>query len=217
MTSMQPPQGFAKLTFSQELCELAEHFADRSVEVCELLDRTKGRGIHLLLILIALPFLTPIPLPGFSIPFGLIALIVGLRTALGKKPWLPRKLLIRKLPPRFMNGLLKASSRIVNCLEYFLRPRFAFMNERAAFRRLAGAFVAASGMFLLLPLPLPFSNSLPAVTILLLAAGALERDGLALMLGSGAFVLTAGFFLLLAFGGVEVTQHLRNFLMNSQT
>lgn len=200
-----------KITFSQELRQLAEQFADRPVEVGEILERTKGRGMNLLLILITLPFLTPIPLPGFSTPFGLVAAIIGGRMALGQKPRLPRKLLTRKLPPRFLSRLLKASGRVVKWLEYLLRPRLAFMNKRVAFRRLAGAFIAASGLFLLIPLPVPFSNFLPACTIVLLAAGALERDGLALLLGCGVFFLTAGFFLLLALGGAEAAERLRTF------
>src|SRR5690349_11551292 len=96
-----------KTAFSRELRELAEQFADRPVEVGEILEQTKGRGMNLLLILISLPFLTPIPLPGFSIPFGLVAAIVGARMALGQKPWLPQKLLTRRLPPRFLSKLLK--------------------------------------------------------------------------------------------------------------
>jgi hypothetical protein len=201
-----------KTAFSRELRELAQQFADRPVAVGEILERTKGRGMNLLLILISLPFLTPIPLPGFSIPFGLVAAIVGARMALGQKPWLPQKLLTRRLPPRFLSKLLTASGRVVKWLEYLLRPRLAFMNEQVAFRRLAGALIAASGLFLIIPLPVPFSNSLPACTILLLAAGALEEDGLALLLGCGVFLLTAGFFFLLALGGAEVTERLRDVL-----
>lgn len=66
-----------------------------------------------------------------------------------------------------------------------------------------------SGLFLIIPLPLPFSNSLPAGTVLLLAAGALERDGLAFLAGCGLFVITAAYFLLLAFGGAQAVEHLR--------
>jgi hypothetical protein len=206
--------GSATPPFSNDLYALANRVADHPITIGEVLEQTQGRGIDLLLILISLPFLTPIPLPGFSIPFGLVTLILGIRMALGKKPWLPQKLLSRKLPPRFLSNLLKASGRLVKWLESLLRPRLALLNEQVAFRRITGTLIALSGLFLILPLPVPFSNSLPAVTILLLAAGALERDGLALLLGAGAFLVSVGFFLLLALGGVEATQHLRNFFTN---
>ena len=96
--------------FSQELRELAAQFAERPVRLGEILDATKGRGFHLLLVLISLPFLTPIPLPGFSIPFGLVVAVIGARMALGQKPWLPQKLLARELPAGFLAKVLAGAS-----------------------------------------------------------------------------------------------------------
>jgi hypothetical protein len=46
-----------------------------------------------LLLLIGLPFLTPVPLPGFSTPFGFLVLLIGARLALGRQPWLPKTIL----------------------------------------------------------------------------------------------------------------------------
>ena len=85
--------------------------------ISEILTATQGRGFNLLLLLIGLPFLTPIPLPGFSTPFGLVVLVIGARLALGRRPWLPEKVLQRELPARFIARLLGAASRIVRWLE----------------------------------------------------------------------------------------------------
>lgn len=133
--TLPPPQ---RVIFSQELRELAGRFSERPARLGEILNETRGRGFNLLLVFIALPFLTPIPLPGFSIPFGLVVAVIGARMALGQKPWLPRKLLTHELPPRFLSKLLKAASRVVKWLEFFLRPRLALMNSHAVFRRVAG-------------------------------------------------------------------------------
>jgi hypothetical protein len=108
--------------------------------------------------------------------------------------------------------LLKAASRVVKWLEWFLRPRLTLMNDSVISRRLAGALITLSGLFLIVPLPVPFSNSLPACTVLLLAAGALERDGLAFLAGCGLFAVTTAFFLLLALGGAEAAQRLQKLL-----
>ncbi len=204
-----------RVTFSQELGELATRFAERPVQLGEILDATQGRGFNLLLIFIALPFLTPIPLPGFSIPFGLVVALIGTRQALGQNPWLPRRLLIRELPPRFLSQLLQAARRVVKWLELFLRPRLFVLNDHAVFRRGSGVLLALSGLFLIAPLPLPFSNSLPAATVLLLAASSLERDGLAFLVGCGLFVITAAYFALLAFGGVQALEHFQNYFFFS--
>src|ERR1043166_1728861 len=199
----QPGQN---LPFSQELELLAHRFSECPARIETLLAATQGRGYHLLLILVTLPFLTPIPLPGFSIPFGLIVSVIGGRLALGQKPWLPQVLLNRELPPRFLTNLLKAARYVVRWLELVLRPRLRFLSEQAVFRRLAGALIALSGLFLILPMPLPFTNSLPACTVLLLAAGAMERDGVFLIGGCALFVVTVAFFALLALGGARTVE-----------
>jgi len=212
MTPIGISSPLAKVSFSQELRELTEQFSERPVCLAEILAATHGRGFHLLLVLIALPFLTPIPLPGLSMPFGLVVSIIGGRMALGQKPWLPRRLLQRELPPRFLSRLLRTATWIVKTLERLLRPRLAFVNDYFIFRRLAGVLISISGLYLLMPLPLPFSNSLPAWTILLLASGALARDGLFFLIGCVAFVVTTAFFVLLAFGGTHALEKLRQII-----
>ena len=66
---MVPPAQISH-AFVRELQELVDRYDKEGVTLGALLDRTDRRGYYLLLILISLPFVTPIPLPGFSIPFG---------------------------------------------------------------------------------------------------------------------------------------------------
>jgi hypothetical protein len=200
----------AGMTFSQELRALGELFADRSPRVEEVLAATQGRGFDLFLLVLCLPFLTPIPLVGLSTPFGLVVAIIGARLALGRRPWLPQRVLRRELPPRFLSKVLVAASRLVRWLEVLLRPRLHFVHEQLIFKRVAGALIMVSGVLLLLPLPIPLSNTLPALTVVLLAAAALERDGLCFIAGTAMFGLTLVFFGLLAFGGARAVHNLLN-------
>ena len=201
--------------FSQELQDLADRFDDRPTRLLEILQAAQGRGFDLLLLCISLPFLTPIPLPGLSIPFGLVVTIVGARLALGRKPWLPERLLARELPARFLTKLFKGASRVVRWLEFFLRPRLAVLHEGLVFRRVAGCLIMMSGLLLLLPLPLPFSNSLPALTVVLLAGSALERDGASFLAGCLMFLVTAAYFGFLAFGGAHAVDGLLHTVFGS--
>jgi hypothetical protein len=123
---------------------------------------------------------------------------------------LPKKILQRELPARFIARLLGAASRIVCWLEILLRPRLDFLHEQWIYRRIAGTLIMLSGLLLLLPLPIPLSNSLPALTVVLLAAGAMERDGFFFLAGCAMFVLTLAFFGLLAFGGANLLDNLRH-------
>ncbi len=197
--------------FSQELRDLAARFALHPVRMGEVFEATQGRGINLLLVIITLPFLTPMPLLGLSTPFGLVVAAIGARLALGQKPWLPQKLLARELPAGFLPKLLTAASRVVAFIERFLRPRLAFLHEQPFYQRLAGVLIAVSGLLLMLPLPVPFSNALPAWTVLLLAASALERDGACFLAGCVMFAMTAAFFGLIVLGSAEALEHLRRF------
>jgi len=209
VTENPPPPG---ATFSQDLHALTARFSHRSVRLGELLDATQGRGFHLLLTLITLPFLTPVPLPGFSIPFGLVVTLIGTRMALGQKPWLPQKLLARELPAGFLAKTLSAATRVLKFLERFLRPRLLFLLGQIFYRRLAGVLIALCGLFLILPLPVPFSNGLPAWTVLLLSAAALSRDGLCFLAGCVMFTVTAAFFVLLGLGGARTLDWLHRVL-----
>ncbi len=182
------------------------------MRLSEILEATQGRGFDLLLICISLPFATPIPLPGLSTPFGLVVAVIGARLAIGRKPWLPQYLLRHELPPRFLARLLHASYRIVRVLEFFLKPRIPMVHENFIFRRLAGALIMICGLLLLLPLPIPLSNFFPAATVVLLAAGALERDGVFFFGGCLMFALTLGYFSLLTFGGVHAIEKIREAL-----
>ena len=213
-----PPNATGRLcrrTFSEELRALAEEFRNRPATLAGILAATQGRGFDLLLLLLALPFLSPVPLLGLSTPFGLVVFLIGLRIAFGRQPWLPRQLLERELPSGFLARLLSAASRVVRGLEFLLRPRLGFMHDQAIYRRTAGTLIMVSGLLLLLPLPIPLTNSLPALTVVLLAAGALERDGLFFLAGCVAFSVAAAYFGALALGGAHILDGLRHSLLGT--
>jgi hypothetical protein len=202
-----PPPSVGR-RFSTDLKELIVHFGEKRVRLDDLLAETRGRGYHFLLLLIALPFVGPIPLPGFSIPFGLVVTILGMRIAVGKPPWLPRFLREKSFDPKFLTRVLLGTSRLMEWVEIFLRPRLGFVDAHAVFSRFAGFLIGVSGLMLMLPLPLPFSNSLPAWTVIFLAAGALGHDGLFFLLGCGSFVVSVAFFTFVAVGGAAAVEQL---------
>ena len=209
-TGLQEGKPADRPTFSEELRQLANEFTDRPATLAGILTATQGRGFDLLLVLIGLPFLTPIPLMGLSTPFGFVVSLIGTRLALGHRPWLPRRLLEHELPSGFITKLLSAATGVVRWLEILLRPRLDFLHEQWVYRRVAGTLIMLSGLLLLLPVPIPLTNSFPALTIVLLAAGAMERDGLFFLAGCATFAATLAYFGLLAFGGVHLVDNLRH-------
>jgi hypothetical protein len=56
----------------------------------------------------------------------------------------------------------------------------------------------------LLPLPVPLSNFFPALTIVLLAAGSLENDGIFFLAGAAMFVLAIAYLVGVVVLGTQV-------------
>ncbi len=168
---------------SEELNELRGRVAQRSVTIRELLYTLRGRAYLLLVILLSLPFLLPVPLPGLSTPFGFAIIFICARMALGQRPFLPKSIQRRKLPAGFIPRMLDLAAKIIGWLERILRPRWLVLTEQPLIRQLHAMVMVGGATILLLPLPIPLSNGLPAWSILLLASGLLERDGRAIVLG----------------------------------
>ncbi len=197
---------------SEDLALILREFEVETVTLREVMAVLEGRGYVVLVMLLALPFATPIPLPGLSTPFGLVIGLIAVRLALGQKPWLPARLLDTALSPKFFVRVFAAARKILRGFEYCLRPRMLWLTKTPALLQLHAVPIFIAALLLLLPLPVPFSNTLPAFTILLIAAGLLERDGLFILAGYVAFACSAFFFGVLGFAGAEGFDFIKKWL-----
>jgi hypothetical protein len=189
---------------STDIARVLNAFAHSEVTLGEIIGIMHQRAYSFLLVLIALPFSTPIPLPGLSTPFGLVIAFVGLRIACGLNPWLPDRLLRVRLPAKWLPKVFRAVERPVRWLERGLRPRMEFLVRDGIFRQFHGVMIMICGLLLLLPLPIPFTNMLPAAATVLLACAMLENDGRFSIAGATLFVLATGYFTLIFFGGATL-------------
>lgn len=168
---------------------------DGHLTVNELLARTEGRGLYLVLIILSLPFITPVSIPGLSNLLGLIIVLLSVRLALRLPPGLPRFIGARHLPHRVLEKLVKGSVRLLRFIEWGIKPRGSgWMTWRAA--RFGNAWLlAVLGLLLALPIPpvVPFSNTLPSYAIILIAASMMEEDGLMIWLGYAMAAATLGY------------------------
>jgi hypothetical protein len=102
-----------------------------------------------------------------------------------------------KLPAGFFGKVLKFTTRLLRFLESVLKPRWALLTDTPLLNQLHAIVILVSAAILLLPLPIPLSNVLPAWAIFLVACGLLERDGVFLVAGYLAFALGAAYFIFL--------------------
>lgn len=192
---------------SAQLRQLADREEHHELTLGGLMDELQGRVYTLLLLVLALPMCQPVPLPGLSTPFGVAIALLGLRFALSQRPWMPKRLLATKLSGHFFPAVMRGGARVLGVLEKLLHPRLTTVFEFGHMRFLAGAVVCLCGLLLLLPLPIPGTNMLPALTVILTAAAFSERDGYCLIGAGVAFLLTLAFFGMLVWGGAEIIGH----------
>jgi hypothetical protein len=181
------------LRFSQELKPLIERSATQSVTLAELLAETSEQSFGLVMALLALPFLLPMP-PGISTISGSGCILLGLQMLAGwKAPWLPKRIAQMKLPQAFMEKLLKLVQSITKLLEKFVRPRMPWLANNPSIWRINGLCIC--WLAILLMLPIPFTNPIPTVGILLFVFAMLEADGLLMCVSYGmTLVITAAVF-----------------------
>jgi hypothetical protein len=142
---------------------------------------------------LALPFLLPMP-PGISTISGSGCILLGLQMLAGwKAPWLPKRIAQMKLPQAFMEKLLKLVQSITKLLEKFVRPRMPWLANNPSIWRINGLCICWLAILLMLPIPL--TNPIPTVGILLFVFAMLEADGLLMCVSYGmTLVITAAVF-----------------------
>ena len=194
---------------STDLEALRSRMKDQSLTLGELKRALRGRGSAMLLVLLALPFCF-VAIPGLSIPFGIAICCIGTRMMIGREPWLPRFIMHRRLSTARSHQLLTGAIKLARMLESFVRPRLGFLHTGPIMPRVIGLGILIASLGLMLPLPIPFSNSIPAWAVVLLAIGTMEKDGLCVLLGYLTVVATwvfIGLASMFAVGGVQTLLH----------
>ena len=178
--------------FSQDIKQLLQRLADHPLTLGDILAETSERGFCLAIALLVLPFLFPMP-PGVTGILGSGSFLLALQMVLGRRsPWLPKKVTNYKFPRWFILQLLKNLQRITGIVERFARRRLVRIVENPQVWRINGACIA--WLSILLVLPVPFTNPIPTVGILLFVIATLESDGLLMCVSYVSTALITGFF-----------------------
>lgn len=172
----------------------------------ELLELIGEQGLLLFCILLTLPFLLPVSIPGVSTVSGIVIILIGIGVTFNRVPWLPHQLMNRTITREHLLPVLEHGAKVFDRLEHWVKPRFQNIIAGIAINRINGFLLTLGGIFLLFPLSfVPFSNTLPALVILCLSFGILQQDGYFIVAGYTCLCLTLVYFgvlaLLLIVGG----------------
>lgn len=204
-----------QLTLSNTLQNLLATDRD-SLTVGTIVQRVEDRGFGLLLLVLSLPSALPVPAAGYSVPFGIVLLLLALQMIAGRqRPAFPERVQRIALSPKTATRLLGAGARLFRILETLVRPRMRWIGQRGG-RVFMGCLVLLMALLMLIPIPL--TNSFPALVIFLIGVGLTEEDGLFALAACAVGVLATALYAALVYAiiayGPEVIETIKEFIRN---
>ncbi len=155
----------------------SEATGDR-VDVGTLVDTLYDRSFGVVIILFALPnAIFPI-----SLVLGIPILMFTIQMVMGRqRPWLPEIMRRQGMDRETFGRIVVYVVKYLGKIEAWLKPRWNFLTTNLM-ERVIGLYLTF--LTLILMIPVPFGNALPAFGISIVAAGLLEKDGAAIAAGS---------------------------------
>ena len=185
-----------------------------SVTLAQVRDLFGSDGLMVLTAFLTIVFLVPVSVPGVSTVFGAGILLIGVSRLFHLELWLPQRVARRLVATDRLRSSLLRGLVWFRRLERVSRPqRIAWAAAEGAVGVVNDCAIILGAALLMAPFGLiPFSNTLPAIALLFLAIGSLQRDGLFMLLGHLSNLVTIIYFALLIGGGGYV---LINFLQRA--
>ena len=193
---------------SEVLREMGEREQSR-VSVAELADTFGHRALGALLLVFGLICALPLP-PGGSTVFGLPLVLLAPQLMLGlRSPWLPRRLRRRSMARKHLAKGLGPVLPWLERVEAVSRPRIGLLFSGPG-QRLIGLVCTVFAIVLILPIPL--GNMLPAAAVSVLSLSLVQRDGLLALAGYALSAASVGVLMLAAGVIWRTIEHLAGFL-----
>lgn len=169
----------AHARLSTLLMEIAAGNDDDRISIGELLAALHRRALGAMIFIFAVPVALPLP-PGVSTIFGAPLLFLTAQLMLGLKPWLPKLITERSLTRKEFSKIVSTVAPWLHRAESIMKPRLTFVGQRPFVYVLGFACLVLS---IILFLPIPLGNMLPAFSVAVIALGLLARDGVWMIIG----------------------------------
>lgn len=191
------------VSLGEKLEAIIQDLPADQVTLAEIRDLLGQEGLLLLTAFLTLIFMIPVSIPGVSTVFGAAILLIGFSRLFKCGLWLPKRVRERRLPAEKLRTGLQRGLIWFHRLERISRPhRINWITAKGMMAVVNDCAIILGAVLLMAPFGLiPFSNTLPAIALLLLAIGLLERDGICIILGHFMNLATIFYFTLLIAGG----------------
>lgn len=198
---------------SETLAGYANSITGETITLRQLMEMVGEQGLLLFCMLLCVPFVIPVSIPGVSTVFGAVIILIGIGVTFNRLPWMPKRLMDRPIATKDLVPSMQKGASWFAKFDNISRPRMLRFSDSAIINRLNGATLTFSAILLILPLSLiPFSNTLPALSIVFFAIGMLQRDGIFIILGYLLMIASVIYFGALVVAAVAAGQGLQQLL-----
>jgi hypothetical protein len=187
---------------SDRLRAAIQDLPDDRVTLANIVTLIGRDGLMLLTALLSVVFMVPVSIPGVSTVFGSAILLIGVSRLLRRDLWLPRTIAQRSIPTPRLRNALERGLRIFRKLERLSKPGRLEWATSGGAQIVNDAALIAGAVLMIAPFGfVPFSNTLPALALICIAIGSVQRDGACIAIGHAALVATVAYFAALIGGG----------------
>ncbi|QXD25575.1 exopolysaccharide biosynthesis protein [Opitutia bacterium ISCC 51] len=201
----------AHSNLSEDLKGLLLHGNDEGITMSNLVDALGDRGFGLLFIILSLPSALPIPAPGYSTPFGIMITILAIQMMAGRQsPWLPQWAAKKRIGRKMAERMIGTASKFFGKVEHLIKPRWGWVLAKSG-HIFAGILIIVMACLMILPIPL--TNTAPAMVIFVIGVAMTEDDGLGMLASCGlaicAVLLYVGVFWAISYYGLQGVDELK--------
>ena len=194
----------------QSIEAMADEASAEGYSLKEIFDRLDERAFGAALFILALPCCIPFL---YIVPqiVALPMIALAAQMAIGREePWLPSGLSARRIDKAGLTNTALGGRKWFGWVETFAKPRLTLLTGKGP-ERIIGLFLTLFCASILVPLPM--TNSVPAVAVALASFGLIQRDGLLVIGGLIAGTAWVGMLVFGVIFGLDFVSELAGSLM----
>ncbi len=196
---------------SELLREFSSSLTSERVSVEEIVSVLGDRGLGVLLAIFSLPNILPSTVPFGNVATGIPPLIFAFQLTRGVPMLkLPRAIARQTIGTKTLKAFAPRVASVLSWFERLLTPRLSWVTGPRAERVIGFLSMLIA---LVCSVPIPFSHQVPALGLVMIGLGLIERDGAAILAGVVLGVLWTLVLGLAVFGlvhGVGFLLHLHH-------
>lgn len=180
-----------------------------SITLSDIVTLLSSEGSYILIIILIAPFLFPVSFPGSSTPFGFLIILIAIATIFDRNLYLPKRIAEIEVSKETLNSFFGILKKFLGYLERIVKPRGKLTSNKLLSKFNLIVIIVLSCL-LLLPLPVPLTDFIPALAILILSISNLEEDTYVMILGYLAALGAVLYFYSIGAVGIEIIRIVLN-------